>query len=90
MPDSQSTRSEPTQEQLAEEHAAHVKAREFDFDVQVNFPRRLILTVFPPLIAVLLTYSMDWHDPFVYWSTCSLITAAYLWILWAPEPRGEA
>lgn len=106
MPDSPSTTSELTAEQLAAEHAAHVKAREFDFEVQVNFPRRVILTVFPPLIAILLTYSteihgqrygfgdnqqpMDWHEHFLYWPTCSFVIAVYLWILWAPKSGEEA
>jgi hypothetical protein len=51
----------PTQEQYeraASAHAARVKAMETDFQV-VNTARRIILTIFVPLVVCLFTYSIE-------------------------------
>ncbi len=70
-----------------------------EFDTQVNFARRLILTLFPPILLVLFTEPMifksylsrnthkihRWGDADLYWPIVVFVIGFYLWHLWAPH-----
>ncbi len=70
-----------------------------EFDTQVNLARRIILTLFPPILLVLLTAPMTfksyrghnsyklvrWGEVNWYWPVMILAIGFYLWHLWAPH-----
>ncbi|MCA9001564.1 MAG: hypothetical protein KDB61_06550 [Planctomycetes bacterium] len=81
---------EEHQARLREERALRRSA------LSVRVARRVILTVFVPLVVVLSTYSVEhelgrfkgalvverWHEMYWYWPVMTFFTAVYLWKLW--------